>query len=180
MENVFLPVITLAFQSTSSIIIFLYILRESVIINWVIQILFTLSSEPLLFLFYGNNVSGFIRKFFRNHPRNNKKVHHWVINVQKKEATKSSLHDEIVEPKEDGKLHIVESTSHPKLWRQEAIVRCIGVGRATGLLGAITIYTLYTPFIYTKFGDAANALFFRDFNIYNDTPSVMGIKYYKL
>ena len=196
-----MPAIILGFQGVSSITVHAYVLRESLIINIVIQLIFALASEPLLFLFYGTNAYGYIKRLFRKTPhqiqpepiKDHGSSNHTNLKLEKEygteitthEPTASSYHTPGNNNSTEIKLNKVEmdvvTTPHNQIRAKDKEIllitlRCIGIGRIIGLCGSTVIHILYNSHIHPKFGSVTNALFFKDFNTNNDLPSDMGAK----
>ena len=178
--------ITLGFQATTSVIVFLNILRENSIINWIIQIISIFATEPILFLIYGTNIPTLIRNLLRKRPNIHAIHQEPIIHSHSKSKIIISVSNT---QHELGTEHVDGDTGHNDHGQPDSTIneakklllltlRCVGIGRNVGLVIAVIVYILYTNHVFANFGLVAQEIFFRDFNTYSDISSVMGAKYY--
>ena len=203
MDDIILPIIILGFQAVFSSIVNKYILNESLMVNLIIQLIFALSSEPLIILFYGTNANEHVKRLFRkkrqiqpepakDYESVKNQINHKIENeyggeimVHESNIANPHLPQDInnsAQIARNGDDMNVGITPQDQVKARERkllllVIRCIGIGRLIGLCGATLMHVLYNSHINLNFGSVTNALFFVEFNTNNDVPSVTGAKY---
>ena len=202
MEDILLPAVTLGFQAVSSYSIYINILRESIITNIVIQLIFAVLGEPLLFLLYGiltnRHIKGFLRKKRRIQPEPVKDYesvkNHTNHEIQLEHGAESMAHESLshsAHPTQDIRQTAIDFVQnddinaniepHDSLNARDKkfllmSTRCTRIGRFTALCGAVALHISYNSHIRPKFGSVTNAVLFVDFNTNDALPSDMGAK----